>query len=382
MVTSVSENISASMLISRWKMPFCFVGPTEFFSTIVTQVRTTGQRASAHRSKPSDLLSNMTPLEAVGTTVSCIGKSHVNYTSSYVCKVNGVNTTLPYSWDEYSYFMTSVGGYHNFYYDDILDYPPWQNAMRAKLKSRRLNVGEDLFEWKSTMKMLAQGRSALLKALRQSISGRRGRKRQLNLREAAKKIANADLLIEYGINPLLDTAFKGAQRIAEHVGATRLVRFSTSDSASKTLRHELANGGYWTCVVSGRRTTTMWYRIEASESPLTVGNPLELAWNLLPYSFIADWLLGVGDYLSSLDAANGLTFVGGTQTIRETRQVSFMSLGTPSSIADYPSTSWQKTHERTVVSGLPGAEFQLLKPQDLTWSKVRQSLALIGKLIL
>jgi hypothetical protein len=36
-----------------------------------------------------------------------------------------------------------------------------------------------------------------------------------------------------------------------------------------------------------------------------ISNPLLLAWELIPYSFVIDWMFPVGNFLSSLDALNG-----------------------------------------------------------------------------
>lgn len=43
-------------------------------------------------------------------------------------------------------------------------------------------------------------------------------------------------------------------------------------------------------------------------------NPLEVAWELVPYSFIADWFAPIGDFISALDADFGVTFKAGTYT--------------------------------------------------------------------
>lgn len=43
-------------------------------------------------------------------------------------------------------------------------------------------------------------------------------------------------------------------------------------------------------------------------SSFGVTNPASLAWELLPFSFVVDWFLPVGDFLSSLDAEFGMTF--------------------------------------------------------------------------
>lgn len=45
-----------------------------------------------------------------------------------------------------------------------------------------------------------------------------------------------------------------------------------------------------------------------------VTNPATTLWESLPYSFIVDWFLGVGDYITAVNAFSGLKFRGGTVT--------------------------------------------------------------------
>jgi len=45
-----------------------------------------------------------------------------------------------------------------------------------------------------------------------------------------------------------------------------------------------------------------------------ITNPLLVAWELVPFSFVVDWFVPIGDYLSSLDAALGWSLRGGTST--------------------------------------------------------------------
>lgn len=46
-------------------------------------------------------------------------------------------------------------------------------------------------------------------------------------------------------------------------------------------------------------------RPTAGSVPILLGltNPAEVIWNLFPYSFVADWFIPIGDYLSSLDGS-------------------------------------------------------------------------------
>jgi hypothetical protein len=43
-------------------------------------------------------------------------------------------------------------------------------------------------------------------------------------------------------------------------------------------------------------------------------NPLLIAWELVPFSFVADWFLPLGDFLQSLTAYQGLEFHRGSKT--------------------------------------------------------------------
>jgi hypothetical protein len=54
----------------------------------------------------------------------------------------------------------------------------------------------------------------------------------------------------------------------------------------------------------------------AQAANLGLTNPAALAWELVPFSFVADWFVPVGDYLNCLDAALGYSFLGGSKTER------------------------------------------------------------------
>jgi hypothetical protein len=47
---------------------------------------------------------------------------------------------------------------------------------------------------------------------------------------------------------------------------------------------------------------------------LGFSNPLNLAWELVPYSFVADWFIPIGAHLSNLDAYQGLSVSWTTKT--------------------------------------------------------------------
>lgn len=65
------------------------------------------------------------------------------------------------------------------------------------------------------------------------------------------------------------------------------------------------------------------YRIPEGALNLTTAlglqNPLIVAWELVPFSFVVDWFLPIGDALSALSAFNGLEFHSGWSSTRHIR---------------------------------------------------------------
>jgi hypothetical protein len=65
-------------------------------------------------------------------------------------------------------------------------------------------------------------------------------------------------------------------------------------------------------------TCQLWYTLDnpvlAAFSSLGLTNPLEIVWERVPYSFVVDWFLPVGNWLSALDADFGWQFKAGRDT--------------------------------------------------------------------
>jgi hypothetical protein len=71
--------------------------------------------------------------------------------------------------------------------------------------------------------------------------------------------------------------------------------------------------------VSSRATVkyTVYFSEPAGGTPATalgLTNPLAVVWEKVPYSFVVDWFIPISDYLSTLDATQGLVFMKGCKT--------------------------------------------------------------------
>jgi len=77
------------------------------------------------------------------------------------------------------------------------------------------------------------------------------------------------------------------------------------------------NGSYQNHI-SNRYSMSISYKVvcdtDVLRNQLGLSNPLSIAWNLLPYSFVVDWFVGVGSYLDGITATSGVLFQDGTRT--------------------------------------------------------------------
>lgn len=80
------------------------------------------------------------------------------------------------------------------------------------------------------------------------------------------------------------------------------------------------------CMFLERQESKAWLTVRCKSRSLMrleqfgLANPLALAWELVPFSFVADWFVGIGDYLNAQTALLGLEVLdGGTSTLSNRR---------------------------------------------------------------
>jgi hypothetical protein len=94
-------------------------------------------------------------------------------------------------------------------------------------------------------------------------------------------------------------------------------------------------------------------------------NPLVVAWELVPFSFVVDWFLPLGDWLNGLDATMGLTFSKGSSTFyyRVQQTVEFASLPNDASgsVAFFRGQQEFALKQRGGMASFPGIERPVVK---------------------
>jgi hypothetical protein len=139
----------------------------------------------------------------------------------------------------------------------------------------------------------------------------------------SKSLAENWLEMQYGWKPLLSDAKGAAENLARIRLSDRVVcqiKASANQIETKstpiTFNSKEVGRSLWE-----RRTQTKFglrYRMDSAlatflaQSGFT--NPLNLAWEVLPFSFVVDWFAPIGPYLEALHAWDGLSFLDGYET--------------------------------------------------------------------
>lgn len=127
----------------------------------------------------------------------------------------------------------------------------------------------------------------------------------------------------YGLKPLVSSVFGVADEMIRHV-LNRTEKFrarASSHDLPKVAPISTLAGYLDVPIVGGSFKSSVTYGIELTtqENDLTRFsslNPVSIAWELVPYSFVADWFLDVGGYLRNLETslAYANRFRGGYKT--------------------------------------------------------------------
>lgn len=199
-------------------------------------------------------------------------------------------------------------------------------AARNKIKDMKVDLGVAFAERKATARMLGDTASRIARsALALRHGSFREAARQLGIRGDPGKPRGSNwtnhwLQLQYGWKPLLSDVYGSCDALSKRERSDWRVTAKARRKDSQRLRYGPTNYGSsrdgdlcYLCDVVWDRG--VFVRIDAvpdndltmSLSSLGVTNPLNVAWELVPYSFVVDWFLPVGNWLSSIDALLGYT---------------------------------------------------------------------------
>lgn len=277
--------------------------------------------------------------------------------------------------------------YYDFSYDINRVWPGLEEAVHskllqryhAKLKDKNAHIGNIVAERAKTFQMLR----ALLnpKGLVASF---------LHSKDLARTIGDGFLAFQFGLRPLLqdlydtflklssDTLLNAAERIQVKVTAKNSDLWTLEPPTKFQAGHRAS--------VTYRESYVVDFKVENGAlydlSRFGLINPAEIAWEVLPWSFVIDWFLPIGDYISSLTSDAGLVFLTGVQTKRweltmdSYTSYSFERSGNALISSEFSQKRYKYRKERTVLSSAPSVLFPLFQ-NPLSAYHVAESLALL-----
>jgi hypothetical protein len=197
-----------------------------------------------------------------------------------------------------------------------------------KLKNQDIHLGTFVAEGRQTVGMIAQNAARIAKSIRdfrrkfpnlwQEVTRRQSRP---NRNRRRCDIPGKWLELQYGWLPLMSDIHGAIKHLSK--GDKRpLVSVKSSVENEDVVSRDSSLIGY----VGIRRKyihkqvvkTYLHYGLAsdplAELSSLGLINPVEIAWELLPYSFVVDWFLPIGPWISALTADVGYSFITGGQS--------------------------------------------------------------------
>jgi len=228
------------------------------------------------------------------------------------------------------------------------------NKILLKIKDQKVNLAQAYAERAQTARLVGDTVTRIAKALTALKSGnivsaaaalgvaptRRMKNRGVSQKKVTEDFVSKSWLeLQYGWKPLLNDVVGAAETLAalnfrqqlNHVVTTqslndhditvRKVSSEYVETVERTLEIQYKYG--------------IWFSVgdTAVQSAASLGltNPALIAWELLPWSFVIDWFVPIGNYISSWDATLGCDFQQGyaTEVVKRRQIVTRQYSGTP-----------------------------------------------------
>lgn len=206
------------------------------------------------------------------------------------------------------------GGYDAATYDAaVLD-------LLKNLKRSKVNLGTALAEARKTAELLGKTSTTISKGLDEFMAKNW---RRLGKMASWRKVPAKYLELCYGWAPLLNDVYGSAESLSYMMELGYDASFTARGSAKfRDTREEISaaldtgNPVLFRAMLREQQSFSCVAILPNNLLPvfssLGLTNPLEVAWELVPYSFVLDWVVPIGNWLSVLDAASFCTFKEGS----------------------------------------------------------------------
>lgn len=194
----------------------------------------------------------------------------------------------------------------------------------SRAKDGAANAAVNLAERAQTIEMCKNMFATAVRSLIALRAGKILKAVSLLFPHNTKELANQRLAYSFGLKPLINDISSIAKILAQDSSDEQTFDIvATASRSYKSLDSRSFNyGAKGRSILSTTSDVTCKYKMRvkipstATRNAALLGltNTAELAWELIPFSFVLDWFLPVGNYLASLDSLLGLEIVWCTKT--------------------------------------------------------------------
>jgi len=266
---------------------------------------------------------------------------------------------------------------------------------RNKLRKGQVQVGNNLGEANQVVRMITENTKRVIGAYNSLKRGNYALALK-HLELSPKMILSGHTLskkwleLQYGWLPLISDIHDGTKLLCDYVDPGKPAKMEVKVVKNQKLERDFG-------FVQGQRFETRWKCVGTAKCglvakvtcPALVGadmfgllNPLSIAWELTPFSFILDWFIPIGNVLDSLSATAGLEFGSGYITVTDQQNFSAsLASFSPGSILDRGHFAvGNYTMRRQVLPDFPLPELYA-KENPFSKPHVKNAIALIRQRI-
>lgn len=270
------------------------------------------------------------------------------------------------------------------------------NKCRDKIKRQSVNLANVAVEARKTVDMIGSLASRLARLLLLVKRGRLLAASKFLFPNTAKEMANEWLLFQYGILPLIKDIQGLVDEIKTYASKSRKVRYVATATYDIKEREDFSTTsgiksvGYYSStgklVVKYRLEATVTDKVLEDLNRLGITNLATGAWEAIPFSFVVDWFLPIGNFLNRLDALQGWTVSNVTMTtFSKVKHKYVRHIGGTSSDGwtwEDATIGWELDNvecKREILSSLPSMPFPSFK-SPLSTLHIANAIALLIQL--
>lgn len=193
----------------------------------------------------------------------------------------------------------------------------------TKVKNQSFNLAQVYAERAQTKRLIIDAAKRIAKSLLLLKKGQLSKAGKILFPSSPKAMANDWLAYQFGVMPLLSDIDGIAQSLAEptellfDVKVVKREKYNIKQQVSYQNPKCISTG-----TAIGEVTVKYQYQYALTVDPEVrdmvqqgLYNPASLAWELIPYSFVVDWFLPIGNYLDNMDAFLGVRLVHAHKTV-------------------------------------------------------------------